>query len=111
MSRRFVSKALVPAGLAYSVLMHLAIRNGVTDSGHLTLLSLPLLVGAGWLVMRSVSAHWRPLVVLAFGALFYGLTQGSYLRSGMIAADGLTHAFMNFFMLWFFGSTLRQGSR
>ncbi len=105
-----MGKALVPAGIAYSVLMHLAIRQGVTDSGHLLLLSLPLFVGGGWLLTRSLGAKWRPLAMLALAGLVYALADGEYLRSGMIAADGITHAAMNFFLLWLFGTTLRQGS-
>jgi uncharacterized membrane protein len=112
MITKFMGKALVPAGIAYSALMHLAILKGVTDRSHLLLLSLPLLGGASWLVIRSVRAPWRPLVavVLVLGVLAYVLTQGQHLRSGMIAADGMTHASMNFFMMWFFANTLRRGS-
>lgn len=110
MNTRVMGQALVPAGIAYSVLLHLAILEGITDRAHLLLLSLPLLVAGAWLLLRALAAKWRPFVALALAALVYALAEGQYLRSGMIAADGITHASMNFFMLWLFGSTLRPGS-
>lgn len=109
MNTRGMEKALVPAGIAYSLLMHLAIVKGVTDAGHLLLLALPPLAAGGWLVLRAASATWRPLAALGLAGLVYLLVEGHYLRSGMIAADGLSHASVNFFMLWLFGGTLRRG--
>lgn len=110
MNAHVMSKALVPAGIAYAVMMHLAILKGITDSGHLLLLSVPMFIGGVWLVTRALGAKWRLFAVLALAVILYGLAQANYLRSGMIAADGITHAAMNAFMLWLFGSTLRQGS-
>ncbi|HKB58428.1 MAG TPA: hypothetical protein VKC56_00130 [Gallionellaceae bacterium] len=109
MNTGLMGKALIPAGIAWSVLLHLSIIRGVTGSGHLLLLSLPLVAGGGLLVMRAVGARWRPLVALALAALVYGLARGHYLRSGMIAADGLSHASINFFLLWIFAGSLRRG--
>ncbi len=104
-----MGKLLVPAGIAYSALLHLAILKGVTDSGHLMVLSLPLMAGGGLLIMRAVGSKWRPLVALALTGLAYGLLRWHHLRGGKIAADGLSHAFINFFLLWLFAGSLREG--
>jgi uncharacterized membrane protein len=109
MNTGLMGKALIPAGIAWSALLHLSIIKGVTGSGHLLLLSLPMVAGSGWLMMRSVGARWRPLVALALAGLVYALARGHYLRSGMIAADGLSHASINFFLLWIFAGSLRHG--
>lgn len=110
MNTGLLGKALVPAGIAWSALLHLAILKGITDSAHLLVLSLPLLVGGGWLVMRAVGARWRPLIALALAGVVYGLLRAHQLRGGMIAADGLSHATINFFLLWLFAGSLRRGS-
>jgi uncharacterized membrane protein len=104
-----LGKAAVPACIAYSVLLHLSILRGVTDSGHLLLLSLPLIAGASWALLRSVPARWRVPVLLALAVLVCALVQGQHLRAGMIAADGMWHASMNLFLLWLFGRTLAEG--
>ncbi len=109
MNGRLPGKALVPACIAYSVMLHLAILKGVTDSGRLALLSLPLLAGGSWVAVRLVPARWRLPALVALAAGVYVLVQGQHLRTGMIAADGMWHASMNLFMLWLFGRTLSQG--
>lgn len=109
MTVRFLGKAVVPACIAYSLLLHLSILKGVTDSGQLMLLSLPLLAGGSWALLRALPGRWRVPAGLALAALVYALVQGQHLRAGMIAADGMWHASMNLFMLWFFGRTLAQG--
>jgi uncharacterized membrane protein len=109
MNRGLMGKMLVPAGIAYSALLHLAILKGVTDSAHLIVLSLPLMAGCGLLIMRAVGSKWRPLVAVALAGLVYGLLRWHHLRGGMIAADGLSHAFINFFLLWLFAGSLRGG--
>lgn len=109
MNGRALGKALLPAGIAYSVLLHLSIQKGVTDNGQLLLLSLPLLAAGTWVLVRSISPCWRVPALLGLSALVYALVRGQYMRAGMIAADGMWHASMNMFMLWLFGRTLMPG--
>ncbi len=109
MNGSVLGKAIVPACIAYPVLLHLSILRGVTDSGHLLLLALPLIAGGSWALLRSVPARWRVPVLLVLAGLVYALVQGRHLHAGMIAADGVWHASMNLFLLWVFGRTLAEG--
>lgn len=104
-----LGKGFVLACIAYSVLLHFFILKGEADGLRVALVLLPVLLWACWLVARSVSAKWWPLAAAALAALIYGLMSGNYMRVGLIAIDGMWHASMNAFMLWFFARTLRQG--
>lgn len=98
------------ACIAYPMLLHLYILKGEVDGARLFLVLLPALLWACWVAARSVGAKWRPLVVALFAALIFYLFTGQHMRDGLVAFDGVWHASMNLFLLWFFARTLQPGS-
>lgn len=106
---RYLGIGVVIASIAYSLLLYLVIRTGTSNSLHLLLALLPLLLAGCWAAWRAAAPAWRPLVPAAGVALVYGLFAGEFLWQGLIAADGVWHATMNTFMLWLFGRTLLPG--
>lgn len=97
------------ACITYPILIHLFIIKAEMDGLQLLLAMLPLLLWACWVTIRSLGVKWWPIVVASFVLLVYGLMAGQHMRDGLIAFDGIWHASMNLFMLWFFGRTLQQG--
>lgn len=107
---RHLGKGLVLlAVISYPVLLHMFILKGELDWWRMLLVLLPLLLWALWMAARWVGAKWLPLLAASLAALVYYLAAGQHLRYGLIAFDGVSHASMNLFMLWFFGRTLPQG--
>jgi uncharacterized membrane protein len=56
-----------------------------------------------------VGKAWWPLLALGFAAAIYYVVTGDHGRIGLLAVNGLSHATLNLFLLWFFGRTLLAG--
>jgi uncharacterized membrane protein len=100
---------LLLAFVGYPLWLHSVITGNDVGRQQLLWVLLPLLAGLSWAVFRSVRRAWWPLLVVAIGALIAGLVLGGHERIGLIAVNGLTHASVNLFLLWFFGRTLLRG--
>lgn len=97
------------ACIAYPFLVHASIRDGEASSLSLLLVVLPAMLVVGWFVLRAVNKVWKPLVVAVFLTVLYFIASGQHERIGLIAVDGVLHASLNLFLLWFFGRTLLNG--
>jgi uncharacterized membrane protein len=101
---------VVSACIAYPFLLHLFILKGEEVDGlQLLLVLLPLLVWGGWIAARSIPRLWWSLLAAGMLALVYYMLASQHMRIGLIAVDGIWHASLNLFFLWFFGRTLRKG--
>ena len=101
---------LVAAFVAYPVLLHaFVLKNEQVEMWQLMLVFSPLLVVGGWFLFNLLSLKWWPLLVLAMAALVYFIINGNHGRIGLLAVNGLSHATINFFLLWLFGRTLLHG--
>ena len=100
---------LLLAFIIYPLWLHSAIAKSESGGQQLLLVLLPLLIGASWVVFHSVRRRWWPLLGLAISALLAYLVLGEHERIGLIAVNGITHASLNLFLLWFFGHTLFGG--
>jgi len=99
--------AIVPACVAYQYLVHSSVSNGQFGTLHLVLMWLPLAALACWIVARSRNKTLWLSIVLAAGAIIYILEQRE--RLGLAVSSGISHAAINLFLLWYFGSTLAPG--
>jgi uncharacterized membrane protein len=97
------------ACIAYPFLVHASIRDGLANNLSLLLLVLPPMLVVTWFLLRAVSRMWKPLIVAVFLAALYFVMSGQHGRIGLIAVDGVLHASLNLFLLWFFGRTLLKG--
>ncbi len=100
---------LLLAFIVYPLWLHSAIATSKSGGQQLLLVLLPLVAGASWVVFRAVRRVWWPLLGVAIGALVAYLVIGEHERIGLIAVNGITHASLNLFLLWFFGHTLFGG--
>lgn len=100
---------LLLAFVVYPLWLHSAIAKNESGGQQLLLVLLPLLVGVSWVVFRSVRRVWWPLLGLLVVVLAAYLVVGEHERIGLIAVNGITHASLNLFLLWFFGHTLFGG--
>lgn len=106
----YLGKGLVLlACITYPILIHLFIIKSEMGGMQLLLVMLPLLLWACWVAIRSFGVKWWPIVLASLVLLVYYLVAGQHMRDGLVAFDGMWHASMNLFMLWFFGRTLRRG--
>ena len=102
---------LVAAFVAYPVLLHaFVLKNEQVEMWQLMLVFAPLLVVGSWFIFNLLSLKWWPLLVLAMAALVYFIINGNHGRIGLLAVNGLSHATINFFLLWLFGRTLPIGA-
>ena len=99
--------AIVPACVAYQYLVHSSVSNGQFDTLHLVLMWMPLAALACWIVARSRNKPLWLSIVLAAGAIIYILEHRE--RLGLAVSSGISHAAVNLFLLWYFGSTLVPG--
>ena len=95
--------------IAYPILLHTFILKDEVEAWCLLLVFAPLLLVASWVIFRSVTRAWWPLVVLLLAALIYYVVTGEHGRVGLLAVNGLSHATLNLFLLWLFGCTLLRG--
>ena len=101
-------KALIlPACIAYQLLVHSVIVDEYGSSVRLTLAAVPLLGFAYWVARFARNKLRWALVLLAAGAVIYGIDHQD--RLGLAAANGFTHAAINLFLMWLFGRTLFRG--
>jgi uncharacterized membrane protein len=100
---------VVLACIAYPLLVHTSIRGDAVNNLSLLLMVLPPMLVVCWFALRAVGRVWKPLVVAAFFALLYLVASGQHERVSLIAVDGVSHASLNLFLLWFFGRTLLNG--
>lgn len=100
---------LVLVCIGYPLVLHAFIQKGETNNLLLLLLILPLLLAAGWVGLRALGKAWWPLVSAVFLALVYFVASGQHERIGLVAMNGVSHAALNLFLLWFFGRTLLSG--
>ncbi len=99
--------AIVLACVVYQYLVHSSVSNAQFDAFHQVLIWLPLVALACWIVARSRNKPLWLSVLLAAGAFVYLLEHRE--RLGLAASSGISHAAANFFLLWYFGSTLARG--
>lgn len=100
---------LLAAFIAYPVLLHIFILKEQVEMWQLVFVFAPLLLVGGWVMFRVVKRTWWPLLLLALVALIYYVASGNHGRIGLLAVNGLSHATVNFFLLWLFGRTLLHG--
>lgn len=100
-------KALVVlACVAYQYLVHASVGSRQTGLVHAVLLWLPLVVLAGWILLRTRN---RPLWLAALSAagIIVYLVENQQ-RLGLAAVSGVSHATAYLFLLWYFGRTLAR---
>lgn len=101
-------KALIlPACIAYQLLVHAVTVDEYGSSVRLMLAAIPLLGFAYWVAGFARNKLRWSLVLLAAGAVIYGIDQQD--RLGLVAANGFSHAAINLFLMWLFGHTLFGG--
>lgn len=100
--------ALVVLGcFGYQWLVHSAVMEGQAESVRISLMVVPLLALAYWVMVR---AHNKPLglfILLAVSGAIYLLEHEKHW--GLAVAYGIPHAAVYLFLLWFFGHTLLSG--
>lgn len=100
---------LLAAFIAYPILLHVFVLKEEVAMSHLLLVFAPLLAVAAWVLSRMVGKVWWPLLALCFAAAIYYIVTGDHGRIGLLAVNGMSHATLNLFLLWFFGRTLLSG--
>lgn len=100
---------LLAAFIAYPILLHTFILKEQVEMWQLVFVFAPLLLVGGWVLFRVVRRSWWPLLILALALLIYFVASGNYGRIGLLAVNGLSHATVNFFLIWVFGRTLLHG--
>lgn len=92
--------------LIYPILLHTCILKDEIDTSDLLWVVAPLLLVGSGMIFRVVAKVWWPIVALLLGLLIYYVLTGEHARVGLLAVNGLSHATLNTFLLWFFGRTL-----
>lgn len=95
--------------ISYQILLHTFIVKEQVEMWHLVLAFAPMLAVAVWVLLRLVGRAWRPLLILTLALLAYFIANGHYGRVGLLTFNGLMHASLNLFLLWFFARTLLKG--
>ena len=91
---------------AYPILLHIFILKNEVSATHLLLVFTPLLVVVSWFVFSSIPKIGWPFGGMILALLIYYVISNENGRIGLLAINGLVHASINLFMLWFFGRTL-----
>lgn len=107
--KQFGKILLVLAFITYPMLLHVFVLKDQVEMWQLVFVFAPLLVIGGWILFRAVSRAWWPLLLLVLAGLVYFIINGDYGRIGLLAVNGLSHATVNFFLIWLFGRTLLPG--
>ena len=95
--------------ISYQILLHTFIVKEQMEMWHLMPVFAPMLAVAFWVLLRLVGRPWWPLLILCLTILVYFIVDGDYGRVGLLALNGLMHASLNLFLLWFFWRTLLKG--
>jgi uncharacterized membrane protein len=98
---------IVLACVAYQYLVYSSVGNARTGPFHYLLLWLPLVVLAGWILLRSRNKPVWLAVLLTAGMVVYLVEHQE--RLGLAAVSGISHATAYLFLLWYFGRTLARG--
>lgn len=92
----------------YPWLVYSAVTQGQTEYVRISLMIVPLLALAYWVLMRARNKRLGLIILLAVGAAIYFLEHEKHW--GLAVAYGIPHAAVYSFLLWFFGHTLKRGS-
>jgi len=98
---------IVLACVAYQYLVHSSVGNARTGLFHYLLLWLPLVLLAGWILLRSRNKPLWLAVLLTAGVVVFLVEYQEQL--GLAAVSGISHAAAYLFLLWYFGRTLARG--
>ncbi len=98
---------IVLAFIAYQYGVYVSVSNAQAGLLHTLLMWLPLAVLAGWVLARSGNKPLWLAAVLAAG-VFVFLAEHEE-RLGLVAVNGMSHAAVYLFLLWYFGRTLARG--
>lgn len=100
--------ALVVLGcFGYQWLVHSAVMEGQAESVRVSLMIVPLLALAYWVMMRARNKPLGLFILLAVSVAIYLLEHEKHW--GLAVAYGIPHAAVYLFLLWFFGHTLLSG--
>jgi len=100
---------LVVIFISYQVLLHTFVVEEQVKMWQLVLVFAPMLAVATWVLLRLAARPWQPLLIFSLAMLVYFIVNGDYGRVGLLTFNGLMHASLNLFLLWFFGRTLLKG--
>jgi uncharacterized membrane protein len=101
-------KALIlPACIAYQVLVHAVIVDGTSSAARLALALIPLLALGYWVAKRARKKFLWTLAICTGAVATYAIEWREGV--GLPAMNAFTHAAINLLMLWIFGRTLLRG--
>lgn len=98
---------IVLACVAYQYLVHSSVGNAQVGLFYLVLLWLPLVLFAGWILLRSRNKPVWLAALLTAGMVVYLVEHQE--RLGLAAVSGMSHAAAYLLLLWYFGRTLGRG--
>ena len=98
---------LLPACIAYQVLVHFVLADGSATEVRLTLAAIPILALGLWIVKRARKKLLWTAALATAAVGVYLVEQQQHL--GLAATNALTHAAINLCLLWVFGRTLVGG--
>jgi uncharacterized membrane protein len=98
---------IVLACVAYQYLVHVSVSNAQAGLFYHVLLWLPLVVLAGWILVRSRNKSLWLAALLTAGMVVFLMEYQE--RLGLAAVSGISHAAAYLFLLWYFGRTLARG--
>src|ERR1700682_6089106 len=98
-------KALIlPACIAYQVLVHAVIVDGTSSAARLALALIPLLALGYWVAKRARKKFLWTLAICTGAVATYAIEWREGV--GLPAMNAFTHTAINLLMLWIFGRTL-----
>lgn len=97
---------IVLACVAYQYLVHVSVSHAQAGLFYVVLLWLPLVVLAGWILLRSRNKPVWLAALLTAGMVVYLVEHQE--RLGLAAVSGISHATAYLFLLWYFGRTLAR---
>ncbi len=98
------------ACVAYPFLLHRVIlAKDAINGWYLLLLVLPLLIVGAAAALRALRKVWWPLLLAGFAGIGYFIVADGRGHLGAVAVNGMSHALLNLFLLWFFARTLQPG--
>jgi uncharacterized membrane protein len=109
MMGRFGKLLVLLVIVAYPILLHVFILKDELEAWRLLFVFAPLLLVASWVIFRSIAKIWWPFAALALCGLIWYVVTGEHGKFGLMVVNGLWHATLNLFFLWFFGRTLLPG--
>ena len=98
---------IVLACVAYQYLVHVSVSSAQAGLVYVVLLWLPLVVLAGWILLRSRNKPVWLAALLTAGMFVYLVEHQE--RLGLAAVSGISHTAAYLLLLWYFGRTLGRG--